>query len=153
MKNSDHFTGPGYGRPVARHAEGIVVNWNSRDYWEGDILLVASLPRKPPSRSTMIFHILRMFIRLMADRRVPFWVKLVPVAAVIYIVSPIDLRPDFIPILGQLDDLLIAILLLVLFVALVPGEARRDAFRGGNANGGDNREDQVTLGGSHAPPG
>ena len=93
----------------------------------------------------MIFHILRMFIRLMADRRVPFWVKLVPVAAVIYIVSPIDLRPDFIPILGQLDDLLIAILLLILFVILVPGEARRDAFRGGNSDRDDKREDPVTL--------
>ena len=93
----------------------------------------------------MIFHILRMFIRLMADRRVPFWVKLVPLAAIVYIVSPVDLRPDFIPILGQLDDLLITILLLVLFVALVPGEARRDAFRGGTADRGDKREDPVTL--------
>ena len=93
----------------------------------------------------MIFHILRMFIRLMADRRVPFWVKLVPLAAVVYIVSPVDLRPDFIPILGQLDDLLITILLLVLFVALVPGEGRRDAFRGRAADRGDKREDPVTL--------
>ena len=93
----------------------------------------------------MIFHILRMFIRLMADRRVPFWVKLVPLAAVVYIVSPVDLRSDFIPILGQMDDLLITILLLVLFVALVPGEARRDAFRGGASDRGDKREDPVTL--------
>ena len=93
----------------------------------------------------MIFHILRMFIRLMADRRVPLWVKLVPLAAVVYIVSPVDLRPDFIPILGQLDDLLITILLLVLFVALVPGEARRDAFRGRTADREDKREDPVTL--------
>ena len=93
----------------------------------------------------MIFQILRLFIRLMADNRVPFWVKLVPVAAVIYIILPFDLRPDFIPILGQLDDILIAILLLVLFVALVPGEARRDAFRGGNADRGDKPDDPVTL--------
>lgn len=93
----------------------------------------------------MIFQIFRLFIRLMADRRVPLWVKLVPIAALIYIISPIDLRPDFIPILGQLDDLLITILLLVLFVALVPGEARRDAFRGVNADREDKREEPVTL--------
>ena len=93
----------------------------------------------------MIFQIFRLFIRLMADRRVPLWAKLVPIAALIYIISPIDLRPDFIPILGQLDDLLITILLLVLFVALVPGEARRDAFRGGNADRADKREEPVTL--------
>ncbi len=93
----------------------------------------------------MIFHILPMFIRLMADRRVPCWVKLVPVAAAVYIVSPIDLRPDFIPILGQLDDILIAILLLALFVALVPGEARRDAFRGGNSVREEKAEEPVTI--------
>ena len=76
----------------------------------------------------MIFHFLRLIIRLMADRRVPIWVKLIPVAAVAYILSPIDLRPDFIPVLGQIDDLLITILLLVLFIVLAPSEARRDGL-------------------------
>ena len=93
----------------------------------------------------MIFHILRMFIRLMADRRVPVWVKLIPVLAVIYIISPIDLRPDFIPLLGQLDDLVIAVLLMVLFVVFAPGEARRDAFRTGNSSRNDKPEEPVTL--------
>ena len=93
----------------------------------------------------MIFHILRMFIRLMADRRVPVWVKLIPVAAAIYIISPVDLRPDFIPILGQLDDLLIAILLLVLFVVFAPGDARRDALKRGDADRETKPDEPVTL--------
>ena len=93
----------------------------------------------------MIFHILRMFIRLMADRRVPLWVKLIPIAAVVYIVSPVDLRPDFIPIIGQLDDLLITILLLVLFVLFAPGEARRDAFGSGKADRETKPDEPVTL--------
>jgi len=38
------------------------------------------------------------------DGRVPLWRKLVGVAAVAYLVWPFDLIPDFIPILGWLDD-------------------------------------------------
>lgn len=38
----------------------------------------------------------------------PLRVKVVLVATVLYLASPIDLIPDFIPILGQLDDILIA---------------------------------------------
>ena len=93
----------------------------------------------------MIFHILRMIIRLLADRRVPIWVKLIPIAAVAYILFPMDLRPDFIPFLGQIDDLLITILLVILFIALAPGEARRDAFGSGNVSGGNKPEEPVTL--------
>ena len=93
----------------------------------------------------MIFHFLRLIIRLMADRRVPIWVKLIPVAAVAYILSPIDLRPDFIPVLGQIDDLLITILLLVLFIVLAPSEARRDGLRSGNAARTDDPEEPVTF--------
>lgn len=39
--------------------------------------------------------------------RMPFAAKLIAVALVAYAVSPIDLIPDFIPVLGYLDDLLI----------------------------------------------
>jgi uncharacterized membrane protein YkvA (DUF1232 family) len=107
----------------------------------------------------MIFHILRLIIRLMADRRVSIWVKLIPVAAVAYILSPIDLRPDFIPVLGQVDDLLIAILLFSVFIMLAPSEARRDGLRPGNAARKDDPEAPATFEGrmrnvdDDAPPG
>ena len=93
----------------------------------------------------MIFHFLRLIIRLMADRRVSIWIKLIPVAAVAYILSPFDLRPDFIPVLGQVDDLLIAILLIAVFIMLAPSEARRDGLRPGNAARTDDPEAPVTL--------
>ena len=48
--------------------------------------------------------------RLLGDERVPRARKLVLLALVAYLVMPIDLVPDFIPIAGQLDDVIIAAL-------------------------------------------
>ena len=50
--------------------------------------------------------------RLLGDSRVPRWSKLVLGLLVAYLISPIDLVPDFIPVAGQLDDVLIAALAL-----------------------------------------
>jgi uncharacterized membrane protein YkvA (DUF1232 family) len=48
---------------------------------------------------------LRLGWRLLRDPRVPSWPKLlVPAITIIYVLSPVDAIPDFIPILGQLDD-------------------------------------------------
>lgn len=46
--------------------------------------------------------------RLIGDERVPRGRKLVLVALVAYLSVPIDLVPDFLPVVGQLDDVLIA---------------------------------------------
>ena len=56
------------------------------------------------------------------DPRVPWYAKAVAVAVAAYAISPIDLIPDFIPILGYLDDLVIVPLGIVLAVKLVPAE-------------------------------
>jgi len=45
------------------------------------------------------------FVRYLKDGRVPLWKKLAGLMAVIYFLSPVDAIPDFIPILGWLDDL------------------------------------------------
>jgi uncharacterized membrane protein YkvA (DUF1232 family) len=52
----------------------------------------------------------RLFHRLLADRRVPLARKLVLVALLAYVVMPFDLVPDFIPIAGQLDDAIMVVL-------------------------------------------
>ena len=49
----------------------------------------------------------RLALRLARDRRVPLRVRLIPPAVAVYVASPLDLIPDFIPVIGQLDDLLI----------------------------------------------
>jgi len=62
----------------------------------------------------------RVFLRLFADARVPFIAKLAPVFAVIYLISPLDF--DFVPIIGQVDDLIILMLMGRLFIRLCPAD-------------------------------
>jgi uncharacterized membrane protein YkvA (DUF1232 family) len=50
--------------------------------------------------------------RLLADPRVPRKSKLVLGGTVLYLVSPLDVVPDFVPGLGQLDDVVVALLAL-----------------------------------------
>ncbi len=48
---------------------------------------------------------LRLGWRLLRDPRVPAWPKLLaPAITAIYVLSPLDVVPDFIPLMGQLDD-------------------------------------------------
>ena len=56
------------------------------------------------------------------DPRVPWYAKAVAGAVAAYALSPIDLVPDFIPVIGYLDDLIIVPLGILLAVKLVPAE-------------------------------
>ena len=56
------------------------------------------------------------------DPRVPWYAKAVAVFVAGYALSPIDLIPDFIPVLGYLDDLIIVPLGIWLAVRLIPPE-------------------------------
>jgi len=59
---------------------------------------------------------------LLRDPRAPAAAKLVTLLALLYVLSPIDLVSDFIPILGWLDDGLVAWLLLRLAYRFLPPE-------------------------------
>jgi uncharacterized membrane protein YkvA (DUF1232 family) len=54
------------------------------------------------------------------DPRVPWYAKALALATAAYALSPIDLIPDFIPILGYLDDVIILPLAILLTVRLIP---------------------------------
>lgn len=70
--------------------------------------------------------------RRLRDPRVPTWHKAIPLLGLVYLFSPVDLIPDSIPILTQLDDLAILLLALRLFLSLAPkpGEPAVDAAAG-----------------------
>lgn len=54
------------------------------------------------------------------DPRVPWYAKLVAICVVAYAFSPIDLIPDFIPVLGYVDDLILVPLGVALALRLIP---------------------------------
>lgn len=62
------------------------------------------------------------------DPRTPMWAKIVAAAVAAYALSPIDLIPDFVPVLGYLDDLVIVPLGIMLAARLIP-RPLMDAFR------------------------
>ena len=66
---------------------------------------------------------------MMGDNRVPVYVKIIPILLLIYLSSPIDLVPDFIPVLGYLDDVVIALLALALIIRLTSGPVVLDLLQ------------------------
>ena len=56
------------------------------------------------------------------DPRTPWYAKWLVAGVVAYALSPIDLIPDFIPVLGQLDDLILVPLGIAIAIRLIPTE-------------------------------
>jgi uncharacterized membrane protein YkvA (DUF1232 family) len=54
------------------------------------------------------------------DPRVPWYAKLLAIAVAAYALSPVDLIPDFVPVIGYLDDLVIVPLGILLVVRMIP---------------------------------
>ncbi|MCA1439910.1 DUF1232 domain-containing protein [Ensifer sp. IC4062] len=60
------------------------------------------------------------------DRRVPWYAKLAAGAVAAYALSPIDLIPDFVPVLGYLDDLVIVPIGIIAVIKLIPTNVLTD---------------------------
>ncbi len=70
---------------------------------------------------------LTMYRLVLADRRTPLAAKIILSLAVGYLLLPFDLIPDFLPIIGHLDDAVIVPALVVLAVKMIPTEVLDDA--------------------------
>jgi uncharacterized membrane protein YkvA (DUF1232 family) len=62
----------------------------------------------------------RLALRLLRDSRVPLGAKLIFGATVVYLLSPLDIVPDWIPVLGQADDVMVLMAGLNLFLKACP---------------------------------
>ena|SRR4051794_17447407 len=77
--------------------------------------------------------LLRLLRRLAADPELPFRTRLLPVLLLVYLASPIDLVPDFVPLLGYADDVLVAAWLLRAMVRSAGPEPLRRHWPGTEA--------------------
>jgi uncharacterized membrane protein YkvA (DUF1232 family) len=93
--------------------------------------------KTPPLTTWQLLRLLRhlpnfakLYWRLFTDRRVPLRAKAVLIAAILYILHPVDLLPDLLfPFLGVLDDLTILLLAARWFIALCPPDVVQERVR------------------------
>jgi len=72
---------------------------------------------------------IRVYRLVLADKRTPWFCRILLGAAVAYLLSPVDFIPDFIPILGHLDDLVVVPLLVMVALILIPSDVIDDCRR------------------------
>jgi uncharacterized membrane protein YkvA (DUF1232 family) len=82
--------------------------------WFVVVLALVAFGRRGRAREliTLIPNLLMLFRELLRDPRVPLGAKLWLGVAIVWIASPIDLIPEFIPVAGPLDDAIVAALVL-----------------------------------------
>ena len=68
----------------------------------------------------MFWHQIRLVWYLLRDPEVPIYVKVVPLIALIYALSPTDIIPDVFPVIGQLDDITALLVGGKVFIELSP---------------------------------
>jgi uncharacterized membrane protein YkvA (DUF1232 family) len=95
---------------------------------------------------TNLFKQLKLVWLLFRDNRVSLLAKLVLPLSLLYLVSPIDILPDVIVGLGQLDDLGVLLLAMTLFVRLCPPrlvDQYRNQLEYGDQEGYDDKDETV----------
>lgn len=87
-----------------------------------------------PSVLIEIWRSMQLVWQLMLDARVPFFPKLIVPLIILYVLSPLDVIPDVILVLGQLDDIALLFFGTKLFINLCPPDVvaeHRRALGGG----------------------
>lgn len=101
----------------------IVLSW---------VLMILLARRLPPGLAKDLATVLPACVttarRLRRDPRVPRRVKLAVAVAAVWVLSPIDLIPEFLPVIGPLDDIVVVALALRYAARRVPPEALVEAW-------------------------
>jgi uncharacterized membrane protein YkvA (DUF1232 family) len=84
--------------------------------------------KSAPLRPWMLRKELLVLYFALKDKRTPIVPKFITLVAVLYLLSPIDIIPDFIPVVGYLDDMVIVPLLLSLAIKLLPVSVREESM-------------------------
>lgn len=91
-------------------------------------------------------QLLRVSWLLFWDRRVFPLLKILPLAATIYVLSPIDLLRDHVFGIGQIDDVIVTLVFLTLFVAISPSKVVHEHIHG---RSGDDDDDPDAIEGKY----
>ncbi len=96
------------------------------------ILALFVLGRRVAARTlaTLVPNLLALFRGLLRDPRVPIRSKILLWVGVVWIASPIDLLPEFLPVVGPLDDAVVAALVLRYLVRTAGKDVVRDHWHG-----------------------
>jgi uncharacterized membrane protein YkvA (DUF1232 family) len=83
---------------------------------------VKSIKRKLLKKVSHIKKEIKLLQLIMKHEKVPWYSKFLLFLTIDYIFSPIDLIPDFIPVIGLLDDIIIVPFLLTLTIRSIPND-------------------------------
>ncbi len=76
-----------------------------------------------------LFARIRLFFHALIDPRTPRIVKILSAIAILYVLSPIDFVPDFIPVLGQADDIVVFIILIMQAYSRIPADEEAELIK------------------------
>ena len=79
---------------------------------------------------TFLPNLLKLLYRLLVDARVSRTDKAILAGTILYVISPIDFIPDFIPFIGQVDDMYLIAIALLRLLNRVPEDVVRDHWDG-----------------------
>jgi len=79
----------------------------------------------------LIPNFLKLLYRLIKDPRAPLAEKALLLGTIVYVISPLDLLPDVIPFVGQVDDLYLVALVVLRLLSRTNGEVLREHWDGG----------------------
>lgn len=100
--------------------------------WLIAIALLFAFGRRLAARelATLLPNLVRLFRALVRDPRVPRGTKALLILGAVWLASPIDLIPEFIPVLGPLDDAVIAALILRRVLRVAGPDVLAEHWRG-----------------------